>query len=73
MFIVQARLFKLRDLFRVWKLSINKEILFFKPEFSNLVVQNLWKNTKYHLNISKIMPARPRKHRDMGLNTTLEE
>ena len=44
--------------------------LFFKPEFSNWVA-NQWygnyeKKTKFQLNIFKIMPAKPKKHTDMG-------
>ena len=30
------------------------------------MVWKLWKNTKFQLNISKITPARPKTHRDMG-------
>ena len=31
-----------------------------------LALWKLWKNTKFQLIISKILPARPKKHRDMG-------
>ena len=49
-------------------------IRIFKLEFSKLVAMAVWKltkNTKFQLNSSKIMPARAKKHRNMGVNTTL--
>ena len=46
----------------------------FQKEFSNLVAI-LWygsyKNTKFQLNISKIMPARPKETKSMGCEIAL--